>query len=225
VHPYSIILLDEMEKAPDEVLKALLGLMDDGLLTDSTGQEVNFRNAIIVFTTNFGADQMGGSKHFGFHIGNEPEEKHPGQADLDAVKKRLSERLGPETINRFRDFILFEPLTKADLQQISRLTLTQVAKQVGDRKKIHFTFSEHLADQIAEKGYDPNSGARAVRRICDELVRGAIAKAITEWPDIDDFHQEITLAIALPTPNTLRVSRGSDSFELPVSEDLKHLYL
>lgn len=225
VHPYSIVLMDEMEKAPNEVLKALLGLMDDGMLTDSTGQEVSFKNSIIVFTTNFGADQMGKKKHFGFQIGNEAEQQSNGQAELDKVKERLSERLGPETINRFRDFILFEPLSKEDLRSISRLTLQNVAKQVGERKKIHFNFSEHLADQIAEKGYDPASGARAVRRICDELVRGAIARAITEWPEIDDFHHAHTLDIDLPTPNILRVQQGERSFILPVSDDLKHLYI
>jgi ATP-dependent Clp protease ATP-binding subunit ClpC len=225
VHPYSIVLFDEMEKAPDEVLKALLGLMDEGTMTDSTGEQVCFKNSIIIFTTNFGADHLGGSKQFGFQIGNEPEAKAPGQADLEAVKKRLSERLGPETINRFRDFILFEPLKKEDLRSISRITLQNVAKQVGERKKIKFSFSEHLADQIAEKGYDPASGARAVRRICDELVRGAIARAITEWPDIDDFHSETNLCIDLPTPNILQVTQGDRSFMLPVSDDLKHLYL
>lgn len=225
VHPYSIVLLDEMEKAPDEVLKALLGLMDEGTLKDSSGEEVSFKNSIIVFTTNFGADQTGSKKHFGFHIGNESEEIPTAQANLDKVKDRLSERLGPETINRFRDFILFDPLSKQDLRSISRLTLKNVAKQVGERKKINFNFSEHLADEIAVKGYDPASGARSVRRICDELVRGAIARAITEWPDIDDFQQENTLDIDLPMPNILRVQNGERSFILPVSEDLKHLHI
>lgn len=225
VHPYSVILLDEMEKAPDEVLKALLGLMDEGIMKDSSGEEVSFKNAIIVFTTNFGADQIGKQKHFGFYLGDDSNQTPSGQADLERVKERLSDRLGPETINRFRDFILFDPLTKAELRNISGITLNNVAKQVGERKKITLNFSKNLINQIAEKGFDPASGARAVRRISDELVRGAVARAIMEWPEIDDFQQESALNIDLPTPNIVVVQKGDELLMIPVSDDLRQLHI
>ncbi len=181
--PYSVVLFDEIEKAHPNVLHILLQVLEEGKLTDSLGRKIDFRNTIIILTSNIGAEQLKKST-MGFGGAKE-------DASYDAMREKvLTEAkrvLKPEFINRFDDLIVFHQLNKADLQKIVDLEVAKLVDRVK-QKNIKLVLDEKARDFLIEKGFDPAYGARPMRRavekyledpLAEELLKGAVKAGST----------------------------------------------
>ncbi|HOQ33232.1 MAG TPA: ATP-dependent chaperone ClpB [Candidatus Hydrogenedens sp.] len=162
--PYSVVLLDEIEKAHSEVFNVLLQLLDDGRLTDGKGRTVDFRNTIIIMTSNLGSEV--------FQKTNMPYEKQ-----VEYVTNILHNHFRPEFLNRVDDIILFQPLKKEEIRQIVDLQLNQVIKRLAERE-IRLSISDAAKNLLAEEGYDPTFGARPLKRLIQRKVVDALAMQI-----------------------------------------------
>ena len=178
--PYSVILFDEIEKAHPDVMHLLLQILEEGKLTDSLGRKIDFRNTIIILTSNIGAELMKKQGVMGFSSSQRDETKYEVMRDkiLEEAKKVLK----PEFINRLDDLIVFHPLAKAELMRIVDLEITKVLDRIK-AKEIAIELDEAAKAFLAEKGYDPDYGARPMRRaveryledpMAEELLRGNI---------------------------------------------------
>jgi len=165
--PYSLVLLDEFEKAYPDILNLFLQVLDDGRLTDSMDRVVDFTNTIIIATSNAHSD-----------IINEALEKGESMSDIEEyLKRRLVDVFKPELLNRFSRVIVFKNLQPADLRAIAEFNLREVAERVKEQG-IFLEFDPSAVAQIATLGYDPAFGARPLRRAIDERVRGPLAEAL-----------------------------------------------
>ncbi len=171
--PYSVILLDEIEKAHHDVFNILLQVLDDGRLTDNKGRTVNFRNTIIIMTSNIGSDIIQANFE-DYEEGKEESiiEQTKGQV-MDIVKKTLR----PEFLNRVDETIMFRPLTRKDMRKIVDLQLEDLQKRVEDQD-IELQFSDEAREWLADAGYDPQYGARPVKRIIQKKVLDKLSKQI-----------------------------------------------
>ena len=193
--PYSVVLLDEVEKAHPEVFNILLQILEDGRLTDNTGRVVSFKNTIIVMTSNAGAHEIGTGRSMGF--GAKPMADAANyEAMKDAVMKQVKELFRPEFINRVDELIVFHPLTEENIRAIAGLMLTQVAGRLEERD-VHLTWDEEALRHLAEEGYDAKYGARPLRRVIqrtvedtlsEELIAGRIALGDTVTLKVRDGH-------------------------------------
>jgi ATP-dependent Clp protease ATP-binding subunit ClpC len=180
-HPYSVVLLDEIEKAHQDVFNILLQLLDDGSLTDSFGRKVDFRNTVIIMTSNIGTRQIFDSRTLGFSAAakNTP--------DYGDMSKRVTEELkkifNPELLNRIDETVIFRQLTKNDIKAIIEIQLAEVAKRLAD-KGLSFTLLPAAKEFLASKGYEPQYGARPLNRaiqrhledpLAEEILRGQYA--------------------------------------------------
>lgn len=171
--PYSIVLLDEIEKAHPDVFNTLLQVLDDGRLTDNKGRVVNFKNTIIIMTSNIGS-----------HIIQESFEKMKGKnADevMESTKAQvfelLKQSMRPEFLNRIDDIIMFTPLTKENVREIVNLQLDFIRKKLAERN-INLTATEYALDSIADMGYDPQFGARPIKRVIQKNILNELSKQI-----------------------------------------------
>ena len=169
--PYSVVLLDEIEKAHPDTFNILLQVLDEGRLTDNKGRTADFKNTIIIMTSNMGS-----------HLIQESFEKYKdtGEATEKAkeeVLQLLKQTVRPEFINRIDDIVMFAPLTKADIRQIVRLQLNSIIKLVA-RENIVLEATNEAIDYLAERGYDPQFGARPVKRVLQKEVMNALSKEI-----------------------------------------------
>ena len=170
-HPYCIVVFDEIEKAHPDVLNVLLGVLDEGKLTDGQGKTANFRNALIILTSNLGTgalqeDPLGfGDKSF---------------PDLTkSVRRAVTKRLRPEFINRLDEIVVFRSLDKPALEQIASLQLNKLAERLSQRG-YSVRFGEDVAKEVVEKGFDHRYGARAVMRVIEKEVGGLLAARIMD---------------------------------------------
>ena len=169
--PYQVILFDEVEKAHPDVFNILLQVLDDGRLTDSKGRTVDFKNTIIIMTSNLGAEYMTNTK--------ESFEKQ-----TDRVLTSLKQAFRPEFINRIDDIVIFKRLTKNDIKQISCLNIANIEKRLADRN-IKLNFTQKASDWIVDNGYDEIYGARPLKRLLkkeleNKLAFSLLAKEITD---------------------------------------------
>jgi ATP-dependent Clp protease ATP-binding subunit ClpB len=181
--PYSIVLLDEIEKAHPDTFNILLQLLDDGRLTDSKGRLANFRNTIVIMTSNLGSDKILEN----FEDLEELGEKHRGEI-IETTKEEvltvLKENLRPEFLNRIDEKIVFTPLTKVEVKRIAALMLKKVNKNLGAQgMKIEFTDS--AMNLIVDMGYDPAFGARPLKRVIDKELVNHLAKEVLSGDYID----------------------------------------
>lgn len=167
--PYSVLLFDEMEKAHPDVFNIMLQLLDDGRVTDSKGTVVNFRNCIVIFTSNVGSQDildLGGS--------SDPD-------DLAEMKSRVTnamkERFKPEFLNRLDEYVIFNSLSKKDLRGIVKLEVKRLEKRLGDRE-ISMHLTESALDYLVEIGFDPVYGARPLKRTIQRELETNVAKSI-----------------------------------------------
>jgi ATP-dependent Clp protease ATP-binding subunit ClpC len=167
--PYSLILLDELEKAHPEVLNSLLQLLDDGRLTDAKGRTVSFENCIIIATSNVGSSEI--QEHI----------KKKGSKDWgdlrETVMKLLKNHFRPEFLNRFDDIVLFHALTKDQIKEITRLLLDHVSQRVK-AQGMEIEFSEELINFLAEEGYDREFGARPMKRIIEKKIENPLSEEL-----------------------------------------------
>ncbi|MDO8584484.1 MAG: ATP-dependent chaperone ClpB [bacterium] len=179
--PYAVILLDEIEKAHPDVFNTLLQVLDDGRLTDGKGRVVNFKNAVIIMTSNIGSDMIldWGTRRGEIGFVGDDEKKDEEKEIRDKVTEMLKEQFRPEFLNRVDDIVVFHTLTKKDLTHIVELQLNLVAKRL-ENKKIRLAFTDKAKLLIAEKGYDPSYGARPLKRAIQDLVLDELALRIVE---------------------------------------------
>jgi ATP-dependent Clp protease ATP-binding subunit ClpC len=175
-HPYSLILLDEIEKAHPDVLKVLLQVLDEGRLTDGLGKTVNLENTIIIMTSNLGSDLRIHRRQVGFGAARETQEIEDVSAQiLEAVRAALP----PELWNRIDEPLVFAPLEREQIAEIARLMLEQVAEQVLEEHEIVFRVGDGTVETLIRRGgYDPDLGARPMRRTIQSLIEGPISKMI-----------------------------------------------
>jgi len=164
--PYSVILLDEIEKADSEVFNLFLQILDDGRVADSHGKIVNFENTIIIMTTNAGSEFNTSSLGFG----------SKDEVTLsDNVDKSLKQRFRPEFLNRIDEIVTFKPLTKDELRQIIDLLLKDIVKKLAE-KNVTFSVSDDAKELILEQGYNVRYGARPLKRAIQILVEDPLAQ-------------------------------------------------
>lgn len=180
--PYSVVLLDEIEKANPEIFNTLLQVLDDGRLTDGKGRTVSFKNTVIIMTSNIGSDMILNFGTKGQVIGFNDGEAGAGQGE-DGLKEKIMEMLRdmfrPEFLNRVDETIIFHALSKTDLKSIVELQLNEVAKRLKDRK-ITISFSDKAESLLIEKGYDPAYGARPLKRAIQDLILDELSLKIIE---------------------------------------------
>ncbi|MFD2131104.1 ATP-dependent Clp protease ATP-binding subunit [Pseudogracilibacillus auburnensis] len=179
--PYSVVLLDEVEKAHPEVFNILLQVLEDGRLTDSKGRLVDFRNTVLIMTSNVGASELQRNRFVGFNLGEENKEHSEMKSKvMDEMKKTFR----PEFLNRIDETIVFHSLEKKHMKDIVKLMIDQVQKRVHEQE-INFTITDRAIEKIAEDGFDPEYGARPLRRsiqrniedlLSEELLKGTIHK-------------------------------------------------
>ena len=172
--PYSVILFDEIEKAHPDVMNLLLQILEDGRLTDSQGREVNFKNTIIIMTSNLGARHITDKKSLGF--GNMENEKEYENIKKEVIKE-LKKELRPEFINRIDEIIVFHKLSEEDIKQITNIMLKQVEERLKNQKYI-VEIDDGVVKAIVEQGYDNNFGASPIRRTIQNLVEDRISEEI-----------------------------------------------
>jgi ATP-dependent Clp protease ATP-binding subunit ClpC len=174
--PYSVILLDEIEKAHPDVFNILLQIFEDGRLTDSQGRVVDFKNTVIIMTSNIGATLIKKGATLGFRGTNESEEM-PYKEIKDNVMGELNKTFRPEFLNRIDEVIVFKSLTKEEIKKIAGLMLNDVKKLLEDQK-IDFETVDEAKELLVKEGYNPNFGARPLRRTIERLIENPISEKI-----------------------------------------------
>jgi ATP-dependent Clp protease ATP-binding subunit ClpC len=215
--PYSVLLLDEIEKAHPDVFNILLQILEDGRLTDSQGRTVDFRNAIVIMTSNVGAAQIAKNTEIGFTVGDET------GVSFDEMKTRIMSELKrvfrPEFLNRIDEVIVFHKLTKDEIREIVELLLKRIRESLADQE-LSLNLSDDAADLLVEKGWDPSMGARPLRRaiqryIEDPLADEVLAKNLDPGSTVEvdkapvDDEREVTITIAKPARKREAVGVGA----------------
>lgn len=198
--PYSVILFDEIEKAHPEVFNVLLQVLDNGRLTDSKGRMVNFKNSVIIMTSNVGAEFMNRAQSIGFSTGGAAE-------DYEKVKERIQDSLKqqfrPEFLNRLDEIIIFNILSAQVIREIVQIQLNLVTERLG-RKGMSVEVTDAAMKFIAEKGYDPNYGARPLKRVIQDKILNPVAELIISRKieegglisvDFDEKKQELSVGV------------------------------
>ncbi len=186
--PYSVVLLDEIEKAHPDVFNTLLQVMEEGQLTDSFGRHVDFRNVVIIMTSNIGADLIKNKAGFGFS-------KQDEEADYDKMKTMLMGEMErffrPEFINRVDDVIVFKPLNKENLTHIVELECKKITKRLLDRK-MELVLDQKAKNFLIENGYNPDMGARPLRRAISRYVENPLSEAILRGDVLEGYRIDVT---------------------------------
>lgn len=177
-HPYSLILLDEVEKAHPDVMHMFLQILDDGRLTDSQGRTVSFKDTIIIMTSNAGTGDMVASVGFGSTNNNK------------SVLDKLTNYFKPEFLNRFDDIVEFNALTEEDLGQIVQLMITDMNQMLADRD-LHVHVSKAVEGKLVELGFDPKMGARPLRRVIQEQIEDKLADYVLDHDEKHNLEAEL----------------------------------
>jgi len=213
--PYSIVVFDEVEKAHPEAHNMLLQIMEEGHLSDARGRKVDFRNAIIVMTSNVGADMIKRQTSLGFSMKRDEEAEE--RAAYDDMRKKLMESLRrvfrPEFINRLDSMIVFRSLSRQHIEKIVELELAKVAERLVDHE-IHLTASPEALARLAELGYDPDMGARPLKRIIQQKVEDAVSYALLSG----QFNQGDTIIVDLSEGEIVLRREAPALPEQPVGE-------
>jgi ATP-dependent Clp protease ATP-binding subunit ClpB len=175
--PYSLILFDEIEKAHPEVFNLLLQILDNGRLTDGKGKLINFKNSIIIMTSNVGSHHMRAMSQIGFKGGDEAEVKSEEEGYRSKIMGALREAFRPEFLNRIDEIIIFNPLRQKEIDQIMDLQIAEVQKRLEEHK-IKITVDPAVRRHIAKQGFDPEYGARPLRRLMQKMILDALADKI-----------------------------------------------
>ena len=176
--PYSVVLLDEVEKAHPDVFNILLQILEDGRLTDNTGRVVSFKNTIVVMTSNAGAHVIGSGRTMGFGADQSGEARNY-EAMKESVMKEVKELFRPEFINRVDELIVFHALTEDEIRQITNLMLRQVADRLKEQEII-LTWDDKVTEKLAQDGYDPKFGARPLRRLIQRTVEDTLSEELLQ---------------------------------------------
>ncbi len=207
--PYSIVVFDEIEKAHPEAHNLLLQIMEEGQLSDARGRKVDFRNAIIVMTTNVGAEMIKRQASIGFAL--KQDEDTTERLAYDEMRKKLMDSLRrvfrPEFINRLDSVIVFRSLNKADIQQIVQLELNKVARRLEEHS-IVLKATQEAMEKLADLGYDPDMGARPLRRVIQQKVEDPLSDALLAG----DFEDQDTITVEV-VDDDVQLKRGEEEAE------------
>lgn len=177
--PYSVVLFDEIEKAHPDVMDILLQILEEGRLTDSFGRKVDFRNTIVIMTSNLGADMIKRSTEMGFGA-------REGSLDYDSIKEKIEgavkKHFKPEFLNRLNDTVIFRPLDKNYLLQVIELEIKKVQERLK-RRDVQITLDDKAKSFLVDKGFQPEMGARPVRRVIEEYLEDPLAERLLLHPD------------------------------------------
>jgi len=196
------VLLDEVEKAHPDVFNMMLQVLDDGFLTDSLGRKIDFRNTIIIMTSNIGARQL---KDFGQGVGFGTAAKK-AQADThqkSVIENALKKAFAPEFLNRIDDVVVFNSLEREDIHKIIDIELNKLYKRIMEIG-YHLNLSDKAKDYIADKGFDKQYGARPLKRAIQKYIEDALAEEIVNskleegdsiFMDLDEKKEELTIKI------------------------------
>ncbi len=172
--PYSVVLFDEIEKAHPEIFNVLLQVLDEGRLTDAKGRTVNFKNTIIIMTSNLGTEIIREYSGFGFTTGEKKSAERSMESAEEKISSLLEKHFRPEFLNRLDDIIVFSPLTHADLAKIVEIRLEEVQKRLA-KKFVVLKPTSRLKEYLAQKGYDQNYGARPLKRVIQTEILNPLA--------------------------------------------------
>ena len=174
--PYSVVLFDEIEKAHPDVFNMLLQILEDGRLTDNMGRVTSFKNSIIVMTSNAGAQRIIGGKTMGFGTDADKPLDYPEMQRrvMDEVKRMFR----PEFINRVDELIVFHPLTAENIRSIAELMVGQVTKRLKENSGVDLTLDAASLDSLAKEGYDPQYGARPLRRVIQRRIEDSLSEEV-----------------------------------------------
>ena len=203
--PYSVVLLDEIEKAHPDVFNILLQVLDEGRLTDNYGRVIDFKNTVVIMTSNVGSRDIGTSSRVGFT-------SDPGGIDYDRIKERVSDEIErvftPEFLNRVEETIVFHPLSKAQLGDIIHIQLREVQKRLAE-EGLSIELSDEAIRFLVERGYDEKFGARPLKRTIQRYVEDALSERILmadfepgDRISVDVAEDEDGLVFATPTPSS-----------------------
>ncbi len=209
--PYSIILLDEIEKAHPDVFHLLLQVLDDGVLTDSLGRKVDFKNSIVIMTSNIGSRQL---KDFGQGVGFNTSAKISGKASYaqGVIENALKKSFAPEFLNRIDDIVIFEPLERESIHKIIDIELSYLFERI-EKLGFSIAITSKAKDYIAEKGWDSQFGARPLKRALQRYIEDAVAEEIIKTKlvkddiitvDFDEEKQDVFVVVSKPK-KTLKV--------------------
>jgi ATP-dependent Clp protease ATP-binding subunit ClpC len=201
--PYSIVLLDEIEKAHPDVFNLLLQALDDGQMTDSAGRKINFKNTIIIMTSNIGARQL---KDFGQGVGFSTSAKKEGAEDHSSgiIQNALKKAFAPEFLNRIDDVVIFNSLEKEDIHKIIDIELQSLYGRI-EELGYQIKLSQEAKDHIAEKGYDQAYGARPLKRaiqkyledpLAEEIIQSKVVEGSIIDVKLDELTKELIFSIA-----------------------------
>jgi len=209
--PYSIVVFDEVEKAHPEVHNMLLQIMEEGHLSDAKGRTVDFRNAIIVMTSNVGADEIKRHTQLGFQ--HKRDQKADERLSYEEMRKKLTESLKkifrPEFINRVDSVIVFRALNQGDIRQIVTLELGKVTERLAEHA-VTLTASQAALDLLAAQGYDPEMGARPLRRVIQQKVEDPLSDSLLSG----QFHEGDTILVEV-VEGEVALTRDEEKAEAP----------
>ncbi|KAB2880034.1 ATP-dependent Clp protease ATP-binding subunit [bacterium] len=208
--PYSVVLLDEIEKAHPDVFNILLQVLDDGILTDSLGRKVSFKNVVIIMTSNIGARDMNKTGAFGFSAKNESEDEYTRMKSK--VEESAKKLFNPEFINRIDEIIVFKSLDKEAVLKIIDVSMSEVEQKLKERNLL-ITLTKEAKEFIADKGFDPVYGARPLRRAIQKYLEDPVAEDLLKGVFTDGSHISVELkgeelefseAVDEPAPDELK---------------------
>jgi len=187
--PYSVILFDEVEKANKEIFHTLLQMLDEGHLTDSLGRKINFKNCLIIMTSNIGVKKL---QDFGTGIGFSSNAYSNEEQKKEILKKEMKNYFSPEFLNRIDDTIVFNSLNEESIKQIVNIELTRLMKRLGELKLV-FKFDDKLVSHIAKVGFDDTYGARPIKRAIQDQVEDLVSEEVLNGNVIEG--KQYTLSI------------------------------
>lgn len=189
-HPYSVILFDEIEKAHPDIFNLLLQILDDGRLTDGQGRTVDFKNTIIIMTSNVGVSSLNQSLKIGFGTGDVDKEIEDSNKEI--INKAIKNAFAPEFLNRLDDIIMFNSLAKDDIKEITKIILDQTKKRLEDLG-IEINYNKRVVDLLAEGGFSKEYGARPLERHITNKIDNQLAEEILEGKLSKDMKINLTV--------------------------------
>lgn len=189
IYPYSIILFDEIEKAHPDVFNLMLQIFEDGQLTDAAGRKVDFRNTVIIMTSNIGTNELTDEAKWGFSdSGNKKVDENAIKNKIrkkyietkDTILKELKNELRPEFMNRIDKIVVFNPLSSSDIRSIVKIQVGDLEKRLAENNNIKITADKKVLDFISKKSFNPNEGARLVRRNLQGMIEDLISEKIID---------------------------------------------
>ena len=205
-NPYSVILFDEVEKAHPDVFNILLQVLDDGHITDAQGRKIDFKNTVLIMTSNAGAENIISPKRLGFASANDEKENYKFMKDR--VMEEVKRLFKPEFLNRIDDIIVFHPLNKDHMKEIAGIMLSTIGKRTRAQLQMELEVTDQAKEHLIEKGYDEKYGARPLRRTIQNLLEDKLAEEVLDGQVKAGDH--------------VLVDAGGDGLKFSTLEETKH---